>query len=83
MVAVYDASLQAAIGLRLGRCNFVELMGVELVRNRRSLNPFQAEKFIYQCHLERRELFVYQLSNLLLMDTTQLLVQIWQTSRFI
>ena len=60
MAVVYDASSQAAIGLQSEKCNFVELTGVGLARKMIRLNPFQAEKFVYLCHLQCRELFVYQ-----------------------
>lgn len=41
MVVVCGANLQAVIGLRLEKYNFVELMGVELDQTRIRLNPFQ------------------------------------------
>lgn len=44
MVVVYGVSWQAAIGLQLGKYNYVELTGVELVRNR---TRFRVEKFVY------------------------------------
>lgn len=48
MAVVFAASWQVAIGLRLGKYNFVELMGVELVRSRKHLKHSHPEKYVYR-----------------------------------
>jgi len=51
MGVVCVANLQAAIGLRLEKYNFVEHTGVELDQSRKPSNHFRAEKSDFLCHL--------------------------------